>query len=210
MTVEPYVPKSVRSKLAWEATAKILGVHPVVARQGYINRWAGCLSSREFHKLVAKKEIVATNREFINTLSPEELEERLANPCQESDFGDRLNYICKSRIEVGDELVSADTKTFCFGGQQYQTKGNRYKVLSLTDDGPCDVAVVTESDIPGEKIWWSVHGIISIWRNGIEIYNWSREYLTQWMAENPDHPKTQEMVAFCNKRAAESALGTRE
>ena len=65
----------------------------------------------------------------------------------------------------GDYVVSDEDKTYLSGGK-YQSVGKKYCIKSLSDDrdGLCDFTAITNADMKGERIWWSVHGIKSLWR----------------------------------------------
>ena len=107
-------------------------------------------------------------------------------------------------IEVGDEIVSTETKSYCGSNKQYLTKGKKYRITELDDRNELllgNFIATTKTDIKGERELVCNYGINSVWRNGVEIWNWNLAYLELWMEQNPGHPETEEMIKFTNDRA---------
>ncbi len=202
MQVEPYELASVRIKRKWDDIASILKVHPVVLRTVYVERYFVGIDSKDFYRIIVKNsdsDLILGIKEACSKikLSKQILAEKQMQwqeTLEEENFIDLMHYRLKQLIEVGDEWVADETKTYCFSEKQYLTAGKRYKIILLQDEGGSEFGVQTETDLPGEINWTSVYGCKSIWRNGEEIWNWNQAYLSLWMEQNPNHPKTQEMI----------------
>ena len=208
MQVQPYEPKSVWLRRQWTAAADAIGVNPNVLRKVYIDRWFVGMDRKDFLRLCTspndipkndrggKKGFIATIREECEKvdLSEEEENRDIREAWIEADFSDLLWYRLKELIQIGDEFVSDETKTFFSSEQQYLTKGNRYKILTLRDEDGGEFGFTTETDIPGEINFTSNFSCQSIWRNGEEIWSWKKAYLSLWLEQNPNHPQTQEMI----------------
>ena len=160
---------------------------------------------------IPRDEVVKAATDFME-IPISELDRREAEAfkdSQECDFGDLLNYRLKQLVQVGDEVVSEETKTFCFSGIQYQTQGKRYTIRELNDsrDGLTGFTALTNSDIPTDPIYWNNFGIRSLWRDGKELWNWHLDYLALFKEQNPNHPQTQEMIDHCTGKAKLMAVG---
>ncbi len=208
MKCDPYVPSSVTNKKAWDEVASILGLHPVVARQVYLDRWY-TMDKKDFFALVRNGEF--TKKDFdVVKMTQEELDAEYVSWCdamKERDFSDLMYYRLKQIIEVGDETVCNETKTYCFSGKQYQTQGKRYKIENLYDEGNSEFRYQTTTDLPTETNWGSFLGCKSIWRGDKEIWNWSIAWLELWKEQNPGHPETASMEEHCNQKAENLRLG---
>lgn len=210
MRVRPYELRSVRNKLAWQDIATQLGLHITIVKEAYFSKWCTGVQAIDFISLVKKGEItreqiVEDGCDFME-MPIAELDRREAEALkdsQDSDFSDLVSYRLKAIVQVGDEVVSEENKTFCFSQQQYQTQGKRYKIASLSDarGGLTEFTAITNADIVNESIHWSSYGIRSLWRNGKEIWNWNLAYLELFKEQNPNHPQTPEMVEHCTRKA---------
>lgn len=193
MNVKPYIPSSERNRIAWENLSQILGVHPVIIREVYFKKWFTGVDIRDFMELVEEGEI--KKDEFAGVeLTEEEIQKRQSKfeeHSKERDFSDYLNYFLKGLIQIGDEIVCSETKTYTFSGDQYLTQGKRYKIISLEDfrSNLSGFTAITETDLPGGQSYWSEYGIRSLWREGKEIWNWHASYYTEWIKNNPDDQK---------------------
>ncbi len=215
METLPYEPYSVRSKRAWQEIAEILNLHPVIIREAYINKYYQ-YSSSFFDYIKSGKisyaNIIEAAEDFLE-MPDIELDRRQKewDKCSlENDFCDLMNYRLKDLIEVGDYLVSDETKTFCFSGKQYQTKGKKYKIIELNDDRDgklTGIHAITDADIKGETIHWCEYGMKSLWRNEKEIWNWQLAYLALHKEQNPNHPQTPELEEQCIRNAKLMAKG---
>lgn len=224
MNVKPYEKASVRNARVWKAAADKLGTHPSILSHVYIENYCVGIDSRDFIDLCTRpadredSKFLAGVKEEIAAckMTPQECEnkERETREFHEehTDFTDILDYRLKQLIQVGDEIVSNEDKTFCFSGEQYQTAGKRYKIKSLDDkrENLTGFHVTTTSNIKGETIGWCVHGIRSVWRKKKEIWNWWRAYHDLWVEQNPNHPQTAEMEAQRDVEAEKAAKGIRD
>jgi hypothetical protein len=208
-----YEKSSVRSARAWAEAAAPLGVHPVILREFYFDKYCRGVQRRDFFSLLKRGGIKPTAEDLATTMTPEEIEakalaQQKAN--EENDSCDLLLWRLKQLVEVGDEVMSDETKTFTFSQAQYITQGKRYKITELKDDGGSEFGFISDTDIEGERNWGSAYGIKSLWRNGVEIYNWNLAYLELFKEENPDHEQTQIMIEHCTRQAELSRKGEKE
>lgn len=207
----PYVPSSVRSKEAWEDVAKFVGLHPTQVREAYIQRWCAPIQSKDWIKLVKRGDITKADIEEVKISVPEKdwdvFHAEWCEAGKQNDFCDLLNYRLKQIIQLGDKWVSDETKTYCFSGWQYLTKGKKYTIVSLAEDGVSDFKAQTTTDLRKERHWIGVHGCRSIWRRDKEIWNWHLAYQALWEEQNPNHPQTELMRKHNKKNAYRSARG---
>lgn len=209
MQCDPYEKRSVRSKRNWGEAAAHLGVHPAILREAYISRYFGPIQAKDFISIIMRKD----DKKFVTMVKETcaaikwteaeiaEKEEKTQEAMEDSDFADLMNYRLKLLIEIGDEWLSDETKTYTFSDTQYLTKGKRYTIQTLRDEGGSEFGLTTTTDLPKETNYTSVHACKSIWRDGKEIWNWHRAYLALWLEQNPGHPQTQEMIDHCNGKA---------
>ena len=223
MNVKPYEKYSVRSPKMWKLAADKMGVHPVILRKLYVDRYCAPIAARDFIDLILKNKRNRDDQKFADRLveelaeikmTPEEIAAKEASSqeaAEAMDFCDELSYRLKQLIQVGDEIVSDENKDFCFSKKQYQTAGNRYKILNLLDnrDGLTDFTAITNADIKGQ-IWWNVHGVQSVWRDGKEIWNWWRDYHALFVEKNPNHPQEAELRENSERNAIRCAKGKKE
>ncbi len=216
MKTLPYELGSIRSKRFWQEIADKLELHVTIIKEARINKYWQT-DSRDFGNLIKRGEIT---REQIMEAASDFLEmpdielnrrQMESEKCgiENDDDMDLLNYRLKQIIEVGDYIVSNETKTFCFSGKQYQTKGKKYRITELNDyrENLVGFTAITTADIKKERIWWSNHGTKSLWRGNQEIWNWHLAYLELFKENNPNHPQTQEMIEHCTKQAELTAKG---
>jgi len=217
MKTQPYVPKSIRSKLRWQAAADKLEVHVAILYQVFRDHhmvgsdFLNAIMSESQEKFQASVKKAAS--ECPLTLA--ECEAKLLESdrfLEDLDFTDLLDYRLKQIIRVGDEIVSNESKKFCMSGKKYQSARKRYKISSLDDFGSdlSDFCAVTNADIKGEQICWCVHGIRSVWRKGKEIWNWWTAYHDLWVEQNPNHPETKKMEKQRDKYAAKARRGDKD
>jgi hypothetical protein len=211
MKVEPYVPFSTRIKSEWNEVSSFLGLPPVVIRKAYMDRWCRGVSRRQFFDLVKRGEIAKAEFDKVEMTQAEMDKEQAEweESMRENDFCDLISYRLKQLIEVGDEVVADETKTYCFSQLQYQTKGKRYKITVLNDEPGSEFGYQTETDLEGERNWGSHLGCRSLWRDGKEIWNWNRAYLELWKEQNPGHPQTAEMEEYSREHAQKASVGER-
>lgn len=216
MKTQPYEKGSIRSKRAWEESAAIVGVHPVILRDVYIDRWCHAVQARNFLDCIKRN----NEKGFLETVKAECAEaakdwtdERIAEKeaqsqefAEERDFSDLMDYRLKQLIEVGDEIRAEETKTFLSGGE-YLTKGKLYKIVELRDDGLCDFTAITRTNFEAEPNWSSIHGVRSLWRDGVEIWNWHQAYFDLWCEQNPDHPQTEDMRTYAAEQIEKATTG---
>jgi len=205
----PYEKSSVRKARLWKAAGESVNIHPVILREYYLDEYLGCTAS-DFISLIKKGKIKIDPKD-LKTFTPEEIldrESKSQKAAEDNDFCDLLTWRLKNLIEIGDYLVSDENKTFLSGGK-YQTKGKKYKITDLKDEGGSNFGYVTTADIKGEKIWGSNYGVKSVWRKGKEIWNWNLAYLELWLEENPNHPETEKMIKHCNEGAEKTRKGKR-
>ena len=209
MKTEPYEKFADRHNRIWSEAAKVLGVHPVVLREIYIQKWFVGMQSSDFLYLIHNGEQQSNRKqdwrkkvkEECEALgwTPEQIAAKQAKSAEfedDNEFTNILQYRLKQLIEVGDELLSDETKTYCFSEKQYITKGKRYKIVALKDEDGTKFGYQTETDLPVEVDYGSNYGVKSLWRDGKEIWNWWQAYHDLWVEQNPDHPKTQEMIDY--------------
>ncbi len=217
MKTIPYELFSVRRSRRDKELSDKLNLHPVIVREAYINRW--WQSGSYFYDNVMKgeitrEEVIAEAKDFMEMpdVELERRETKWQESSKENDFCDIMNYRLKQIIEVGDYLMSDETKTYCFSKKQYQTKGKLYKIRELSDDRDSPmtgICAITNSDMRNKQdtIHWCHYGIKSVWRGKKEIWNWSLAYFQLWKEQNPNHPQTQEMEDQSIKNAKITARG---
>ncbi len=206
MKVNPYIPHSERSRQFWQKASDLLGVHPVIARAIRLE-YLG-MEADSWLEYMQEKGLEEEDR--INPYSDEELalKEEEHNEFQlDQDFCDLLHYRQKQVIELGDEIVCDETKQYCSSKKEYLTRGKRYKILSLSDYGLVGFIATTETNIKNQTNCESHLGIKSIWRNGVEIWNWNLAYLALFVEQNPNHPDTQELEEHCKAEAEYNRTG---
>lgn len=216
MKVKPYVLKSIRSKLRWQAAADKLGVHVAILYQVFKDK--GTIGSEFLDAIMSdSQEMFQADVKKAASECPLSLAECEAELLEidrflnDLDFLDLLNYRLKQIIRVGDEIVSYESKKY-LSGRKYQSARRRYKISSLEDfrSDLSDFCAITNADIKGEKIYWCVHGIRSVWRKGKEIWNWHIAYHDLWVEQNPNHPETKKMEKQRDKYAAKARRGDKD
>lgn len=90
------------------------------------------------------------------------------------------------------------------------TRGKRYPIKELKEEGISSFYAITSVDVEGEINYCLNFGIRSLWRDGVEIWNWSMAYLELFMEQNPDHPQTNELRKSCEKSAYYHRTGEEE
>jgi hypothetical protein len=205
MKCEPYVPAVIRRKDVWDKLAEKLGLHPALVQEVYINHFFR-IGKRSFSDGVTCGEITA--KDFEGHHLTDEIKAKYdewVEHLPDQEIGDRVAHGLKSAIQLGDEVVCDETKTYCFSGKQYMTQGKRYKVIGLRDEGGLDFGVVTETDLPGEKNYGGC--IWSLWRDGKEVWNWNVAYLASFKELHPGHPQTADMEKHCSENAEKMRKG---
>jgi hypothetical protein len=211
MKVDPYIPLSVRTKAAWKRAGEILGLHPVVVREGFLQDWFRVMESKTFFTLLESGEIKKEEFDSVK-FTDEQINEKQKiwdDALKESEDTDLMDYELKQLIEVGDEILSTDTKKFLSGGE-YITTGKRYKIKELHDDGLTGFSAITSTNMKGERNWECVHGVRSLWRKGKEIWNWNIAYFEMFKRMNPNHPQTKEMEEHCLIQAEKIRQGKKD
>lgn len=209
MQVEPYIPFSVRNTQKWNDAAADFGVHPVILFEAYIKRYFTGMDSVDFLNLLkrdSERKFVGEVREMCNALASIFTAEQLVDKSAEllaaaidNGFCDLMHYRLKQIIEVGDEWLCDESKTYCFSGKQYLTRGERYQITKLCDDRCSPLVGFTmthTTDMPDNFNSASHYSCKSVWRNGSEIWNWYQAYLDLWVEQNPGDPQTQMMVDY--------------
>ncbi len=220
MKTIPYELYSIRRARRDKELSDKLNLHPVIVREAYINRWWRCDGSYFYDNVmsgkITREEVIAEAIDFME-MPDVELERRNQKAIgaqKENDFCDIMNYRLKQLIEVGDWLMSDETKTYCFSKKQYQTQGKKYKIISLNDEKAnpmTGICAITNSDMKDKRdtIHWCEHGIKSVWRKGKEIWNWNLAYLALHKEQNPNHPQTAQLEEQCLRHAKLMAKGKR-
>lgn len=211
MKCEPYEKSSIRLMRLWTEAAKKLNVAAIVLREVFLSRWWRCMEREDFFRYITNP---GNDQKLFNSVveecakiswSPEEIDAktkdwlRVLDEHQDSDI---VHYRLKCLIEVGDEWLCEESKTYTFSEKQYLTAGKRYRIEALTDQGGFEFGFQSTTDLKGERHWESVFGCRSIWRGGKEIWNWYQAYLEVFMESNPDHPEMQELIKHCTAEAA--------
>lgn len=221
MQCQPYETLMVRGARRWKEAADGLGVDPTVLQQVYFDHWWRTMQGDDFRYYMTHEDGDQKFRTQVKAqcaelnLTAEAIAaqaKRQAEIWEEGNDCDEKSHRLKCIIEVGDEWMCDETKTYCFSGVQYLTAGKRYAILSLTDKHPTgpEFSLTTATDLPGEINYISELSCMSIWRDGVEIWNWNLAYLAYWLEHNPDHPQRQEMIDHCTERAKKTSIGERE
>lgn len=224
-----------RTTTAWASAAKLVGTHPVIIRRVYLDHWCVGVEAKDFINLLeqgvavenrtAKDDAWKNGSNTLASVRKECAEYAAGHPqsvkdmdaqwtadielAKENDFCDLMDYRLKQLIAIGDEVMCCESKTYCFSKKQYLTKGKRYAILTLKDEGISSFGYTTLTDIPSEVNHGSVHSVKSLWRNGAEIWNWWIAYHNQWLEQTPD-PKEDDLVKMesqMTRMATMSAAG---
>lgn len=179
MRTEPYIPAAERKRKLWSDASKLSGMTVEEIQELYIQIFFTSMEANAFVDLLRRKEITREQlMKYQSQMQPRihtvrtEHDQGMCEAVEESlNNSDRKNYDCKQIIEVGDEVLAGETKTFCFSKKEYITKGEWYKVISLNDDGVASFCAVTETNIPGEQNWENVWGISVVRREGKIIWD---------------------------------------
>jgi len=210
MKTEPYIKISIIKNQQWRELANSIGLNFVIARKVYIDTFWRCIDFKDFCNIIKRgdSEFIGKIRDAASRLqlSEDDINEEYKlwqEALIEADFSDLINYRLKSLIEVGDEWLCDETKTYTFSGIQYLTKWKRYAITELYSDNCSEFSFRTKTDLPEETNYASVFSCKSIWRDGVEIWNWYDAYLSLWLEQNPDHNDKDEMIKHCNMRKHE-------
>lgn len=224
MKTKPYKKASEIVAELWDKAAKAIGTTSYCLFEVYLrDNWTS-VGAKNFCDGLSKenpdKKFVESVKEGLSSLTAEEIqvlkekdEKKQESFAGDGDFTDLIYYRLKQMIEVGDEIVSTETKKYCFSNKQYLTKGKKYRITELDDRNELllgDFIATTITDIKGECDYISNYGIGSVWRKGKEIWNWNLAYLELWMEQNPGHPETEEMVKFCTEQAEKTGMERNE
>lgn len=218
MKTEPYETYADRHNRLWNKAANALGVNPTVLREVYIQNWFVGMQASDFLHYVQEggkgrdKDWQKRVKEECDSLgwTPEQIAAKEAKSAEFEDdreFSNILNYRLKQLIEIGDEVVCDETKTYCFSEKQYLTKGQRYRILNLKDEGGANFGYQTTTDLEGEVNYGSNHGCRSLWRADKEIWNWWQAYHDLWVEQNPNHPQMQEMTEHMAEQIRKYSAG---
>lgn len=214
MNCAPYKTLAERTKEGYREISKILGLHPVIIREVYFNRWFTGMDIRDFFALIKSGEIKREEFDGVQ-FTDEEIakKQRTWNKAvKDNEFSDQLSYQLKQLIEVGDETVCDETKTFCFSNKQYLTAGKKYKIIELNDkrDTLTGFTAITNTDLEGERNWESNHSVRSLWRNNKEIWNWNVAYYNLWIEQNPKDKDNVEFKEHSMRSAEKARKGERD
>lgn len=176
METQPYITHAERAKARWTRVGELLGVSPDLAQEIFLQRFFTVMNSYDFqHWLETEqdaKEVVLSRAKGVTLPEPmSAVESALSDEIIEEIS--RKNYDLKSLIEVGDEILAEDTKTF-LSGSEYLTKGKWYQVLSLEErpsDGLTDFTGITATNMPKERNFFGAHSVTVLRRNGKVIWN---------------------------------------
>lgn len=213
MNVQPYIPHSVRVTKAWKDAATDFSVHPVVLNKAFWDLHFTSMGAVDFLDCLKRDDskFIQRIREYCNNLklTEQQIAEQEASTLEaleEWDFCDLMFYRLKQQVQIYDEWESKETKTYCFSGKQYLTKGKRYAILSLDDDRSelTGFRFCHTTDIPDDKQYTSNYACHSMWRDGKEYWNWHQAYLDLWLEQNPNHPDTQKMIDYTKEKLNES------
>jgi len=176
MKVDPYVPAQERKRVLWEKVGNLLQMDPQEIAHIFFYVYWHSMEAKDFLRCVEKgkitKETILEHAKEIparKEKTPEEQQE--CNAVAESlNESDRQNWELKKIIEIGDEVLGEDNKTFLSGGE-YITKGKWYKIQEMMDTGNADFSVITSTNMKGERDWECPWGISVVRRNGQIIWD---------------------------------------
>jgi hypothetical protein len=191
-----YVSNSLRSKVTWRATGAKLGIEPEEAKELYFETYFSGMSGSDFHDLVSRGEITLYELTRHVTLAKirDKLEERRKSPRKidsylesptKMDTNDRLDYRLGLLLRVGDEVEALETMNYLSGGE-YITKGKRYRIARITQNGGLhDWTLVTSTNLPEEVHYQGLCSLNNYYRNGILIWSRSPFYIDDHMNYHP-------------------------
>lgn len=179
MKVVPYISRAQRIATLWGEAAMLSGmpseeIYELFIQIFFTSMDAGgfvyCLRSNQITQEQLRKYKKQMKPPPVRSQTFESNQERKAvADCMESI--DQKSYECKKVIEVGDEILEKESKTFCFSKKEYITKGKWYTVMELRDTGVCSFTAITTTNLAGEQNWQSELGISVIRRNGKIIWD---------------------------------------
>jgi len=208
MNCAPYEPRSVRSERYWSNLSEKTGIHQTILRKAKLDLFVW--EASRFADMLLKEDLVANEPELFETgMSIEELDAKLEKSraaAREHDDVDLMHYKLKQLVEVGDQFLNDETKTFLSGGE-YLTAGKFYLIKTVSDssDGvPTEFSFTSTCNMAKETNWGSSLGIKSLWRGGKEVWNWYTAYFENYAANHPETPadKLEELRVHCAEKAA--------
>jgi len=195
MNTEPYEKLSVRSRRLWSGLSEFTGLNEVALRAAFVSQWFGSCRASEWAGLIRSgkvsiAQITEAAHDRLDALSVQEITKKQAmheRAMLDQDHCDLSQYRLKQIIRVGDEWVCNDTKTFLSGGE-YLTAGKLYRILELSDtrDDMSEFSMITETNMPGERNYASNLSVMSLWRDGKEVWNWDLSYYATFAELYPD------------------------
>jgi hypothetical protein len=173
MKTDQYIPREERHRVFWAEVSQILEMSPEEAEHAFIHTHFVSMDAKNFLSCVKSGKITKATLEKFHIPPLEH--------CQESqqvieitnevlDELDQQNYKLKQVIEIGDEILAEENRTFLSGGE-YITKGEWYVVQELIDNGHIDFTAITSCNMPEERNYQGVWGISVVRRNGVVIFD---------------------------------------
>jgi len=209
MNCQPYEPRSVRSERYWSNLSEKTGIHQTVLRKAKLD---SCIwEASRFADMLLKEDLKTKEPELFETnMSIEELDAKLEksrDAAREHDDMDLLHYKLKQLVEVGDQFLNDETKTYLSGGE-YMTAGKFYLIKTVSDDSegvPTEFGFTSTCNMVKETNWGNSLGLKSLWRGGKEIWNWYTAYFESYAERHPETPadKLEELRVHCAGKAAE-------
>lgn len=207
MQTQPYEKYSIRSKRFWDEAANLAGCSTSILRNVYHQKYWGLTGTEFVNSLKRKPERLEKLKQECQAvaLTAQEIEDEQTlhkAPAEENDFDDLLQYRLKQLIQVGDEWLAQESKTF-LSGPEYITKGKRYRITELDDrrQSLSEFSARTTTNFPEETNCIGNYGCNSLWRDGVEIWNWHLAYLELAKEQIPDDPQIPELTAHCHDEA---------
>jgi len=197
MKTEPvYISRKLRSQQAWARAGNAVRMNPDILRELYIHTWCAPIQARDFIKMLVDGEI--TRKQLLEHDSIAAAKKRFAaaearrkkeSSVMDTDDCDRINFACKAVIQIGDYWEAGETKTYLHGGA-YITKGKKYKITSLKDEGFGEFSFTTTTNFPApDNIHYeSCHGVRRLFRKGKLIWDWTAAFILDWDEHHPDKP----------------------
>jgi hypothetical protein len=207
-----YVPLSVRTAAMFEQAAHILAIDGLTLQALFLVDWVPGLSSKVFcnqiksGRLTTEQVVKGLDRPDIQTYKQHRTDET-TNAM--SDAIDRHCFELKRVIKIGDQLVAGESRTFLSGGEHI-TKGGRYPIIAINDEGYGDFSVCHKTNLPApdDGTWTNALGIKFLYRDGKEIWSWYEAWKTDYEkvhgALTPEHAS--ELAQMENTERAELGI----
>jgi hypothetical protein len=183
-----YVPLSERTAAMFEQAAGILAIDGPTLQALFLVDWIRTLRSKNFCELISSGSLKA--EQVVKGLDRPDIELYKKTVADESENAlsnarDRRSFELKKMIKIGDEIVAEETRTFLSGGE-YITKGGRYPIISIDDQGYGDFTVRHKTNLPApdDQTITNNCGIYFLYRAGKEIWSWHEAWKKDWEADH--------------------------